>query len=123
MIASSRWGNPPGIPAADPSGIERGIYSYSTIDDLKNDRWTEEGVYIVLNGNANIRNNGDFEGTLNVLEYGTGNELASQGKWGGLFSENSNSASSPEQVIGTLGGTAETAEGDYGFVGIFVGQK
>ena len=108
-----------GCPMADPSGEERGIYTYSTIDDLIRDDWTEEGLYISLN-NGNIRNDGGFEGTLKVLEYGTDNELASQGKWGGLFSENSNSASSPEQVIGTLGGTTE---GDYGFVGIFTGQK
>jgi hypothetical protein len=112
-----------GCPDADPSGGERGIYTYSTIDDLKNDRWTEEDLYIALNGNQNIRNNGSFEGTLEVLEYATDNKLASQGKWGGLFSENGNSASSPEQVIGTLGGTAETAEGRYGFVGIFHGQE
>ena len=111
-----------GCPDADPSGVERGIYTYSTIDDLKNDRWTEESVYIALNG-GNISNDGSFEGTLKVLEYGTAREFTSQGKWGGLFSENDNPASSPGQVIGTLGGTATTDTGEHGFIGIFSGQK
>ena len=112
-----------GCPDADPSGVERGIYTYSSIDDLKNDNWTEELIYIALNGNGNIRNDGSFEGTLKVLEYGTDREFTSEGKWGGLFSENSNSASSPEQALGTLGGTASTDTGRHGFIGIFSGQK
>ena len=109
-----------GYREADPSGEERGIYTYSTIDDLQNDRWTEEDLYVSLEGNNNILNDGSFEGTLKVIEFSTNNELASQGKWGGLFSENDNPASTPEQAIGTLGGS--TDEG-IGFIGIFTGNR
>ena len=58
-----------------------------------------------------------------MLEFDTHNELTSNGKWGGLFSENSDAASSPEAVAGTLGGTADTGTGEYGFVGVFLGQQ
>ena len=105
---------------ADPTRDDRGIYTYSTIDDLENDRWIDKDLYVSLEGNNNILNNGSFEGTLKVRELSTNNELASQGKWGGLFSENGNSASTPEQAVGTLGGS--TDEG-IGFIGIFAGNR
>ena len=111
-----------GCSAADPSGYERGIYTYSTIEDLIDDNWIEEGLYIGLESGI-IGNDGSFVGTLKVRDFETDQALNSQGKWGGLFSENSNPASSPEQVIGTLGGTAETNTGEYGFVGVFLGQQ
>ena len=108
-----------GCPQADPARDDRGIYTYTTIDDLKDDLWTEEDLYVELLGNGNINNDGSFKGTLKILELGTDNELNSEGKWGGLFSENSNAATHPSQAIGTLGGTAEGS----GFIGVFQGQE
>ena len=107
-----------GCPEADPARDDRGIYTYTTIDDLENDRWTEEDRYISL-GSGNINNDGSFDGTLTVLELNTDNELDSEGKWGGLFSENSNASTHPSQAVGTLGGTAE----GHGFIGVFHGQR
>ena len=107
-----------GCPEADPARDDRGIYTYTTIDDLENDRWIEEDRYISL-GSGNINNDGSFDGTLTVLELNTDNELDSEGKWGGLFSENSNASTHPSQAVGTLGGTAE----GHGFIGVFQGQE
>ena len=107
-----------GCPEADPNRRDRGIYTYTTIEDLKDDRWTEEDLYIALRSGS-IGNDGSFEGTLKVLELSTDNELISQGKWGGLFSENSNTSTHPSQAAGTLGGTAE----GIGFIGVFYGQQ
>ena len=107
-----------GCPQADPARDDRGIYTYTTIDDLKNDQWYEEDLYVELLGNGNINNDGSFKGTLKVLELSTNNELDSEGKWGGLFSENSDAAAHPSQAVGTLGGTAEGS----GFIGVFQGQ-
>ena len=101
----------------DPDG-DGGVYTYTTIEDLKADRWTEEDLYVALRG-GRIDNDGSFEGTLKVLELSTDNELTSQGKWGGLFSENSNTSANPSQAFGTLGGTAE----GIGFIGVFHGQR
>ena len=107
-----------GCPEADPGRSDRGIYTYTTIEDLKADRWTEEDLYIALRSGS-IGNDGSFEGTLKVLELSTDNELPSQGKWGGLFSENSRASTHPSQAVGTLGGTAEGS----GFIGVFYGQR
>lgn len=98
---------------------ESGIYTYTDIDDLKNDRWTKEDFYVSLR-DGDISNSGGFEGTLKIVNLNTGTELASQGKWGGLFSENNNPTSTPTQVAGTLGGS--TDEG-MGFIGAFLGQR
>ena len=107
-----------GCPEADPDRYDRGIYTYTTVQDLKADRWTEEDFYIALSSGS-IGNDGSFEGTLKVLELSTDSELASQGKWGGLFSENSGTLTHPSQVVGTLGGTTE----DVGFIGVFSGGQ
>ena len=109
-----------GCPDADPGGGDRGVYTYTTVEDLKADRWIEEDFYISLKGSGNIDNDGDFEGTLKVLKLSTQSELVSQGKWGGVFSWNNNESTYPEQVGGTLGGT--TAEG-MGFIGVFSGGR
>ena len=98
-------------------GCESGIYTYSTVEDLKNDRWTQEDFHIALDGDGSLRNDGSIESTLSVFESGTG--IGSTGRWGGLFSENANSASMPMQAAGTLAGTAE----GYGFVGVFHGGR
>lgn len=93
-----------------------GIYTYTTIEDLKADDYMLNDLSISLAG-AKINDNGSFdEGTLRVVG---GDSNASQGKWGGLFSESSNSASTPTHMAGTLAGTA----GDIGFVGVFTGEK
>ena len=107
-----------GCPAADPDGIDRGIYTYTTIEDLKADRWTEEDLYIALDSGV-INNDGSFEGgTLKVRELSTDDDLpSSDGKWGGLFSENNNQTTHPSWVAGTLGGTADGT----GFIGVFHG--
>lgn len=95
---------------------EAGIYTYTTIDDLKKDQWTFNDLSISLDGQNNINNDGSFEGTLDVVGI-TG---TSTGKWGGLFSENSNASTSPSMLVGSLGGT--TSQG-HGFIGVFLGQK
>ena len=107
-----------GCPQADPAGRDRGVYTYTTIEDLKADLWIAEDLYVALNSGT-IGNDGSFEGTLEVLELSTGNGLNSQGKWGGLFSENDNALTQPSQVAGTLGGTAD----GIGFIGVFLGQQ
>ena len=108
-----------GCPEADPDRFDRGIYTYTTVEDLKADRSIEEDFYFSLKGSGNINNDGDFEGTLKVLELSTQRELVSQGKWGGVFSENSNELTHPALVGGTLGGTAE----GMGFIGVFSGGR
>ena len=113
-----------GCVEADPDRYDSGVYIYSNIEDLKADRWDkpDTDIYIVLK-RASIEDDGSFEGELNVQELITNNELDSNGKWGGLFSENSDAASSPEAVAGTLGGNTDTGTGEYGFVGVFFGQQ
>ena len=105
-------------PTANPN--ETGIYTYTTIEDLKNDQWTFNDLYVSLDGQNNINNDGGFEGTLKLFELNANKELASTGKWGGLFSENSNASTSPSMLVGSLGGT--TSQG-HGFIGVFHGQK
>lgn len=100
-------------------GCESGIYTYSTVEDLKNDRWTQEDLHVVLDGDGSLRNDGSFESTLSVFESGAGTSIGSMGRWGGLFSQNANSASMPVQAAGTIAGTA----GGYGFVGVFHGGR
>ena len=107
-----------GCREADPARSDRGIFTYTTIEDLKADRWTEEDRYIALKS-GRIGNDGSFEGTLKVHELSTNAELTSQGKWGGLFSENNNPSTHPSQAVGTLGGTAD----GIGFIGVFGGQQ
>lgn len=97
---------------------ESGVYTYTTLADLKADRWTREDLYIALRSGS-ISNNGSFEGTLKVLELSSNTELPSSGRWGGLFSENDSTSTHPSLVAGTLGGTAE----GIGFIGVFTGQQ
>ncbi len=108
-----------GCQAADPSGIDQGVYTYTTIDDLRDDRWTEEDLYVSLRGGS-ISNDGSFEGSLKLLELSTNTELDSNGKWGGLFSENSSSSTHPSEAGGTLAGTTTSG---IGFAGVFHGRR
>ena len=105
-----------GCPQAAPQ--ESGVYTYTTLEDLKADRWTREDLYVALRSGS-ISNDGSFEGTLKVFELSSGTELPSSGRWGGLFSENDSASTHPSQVVGTLGGTAD----DIGFIGVFTGQR
>lgn len=108
-----------GCPAADPSQNDRGIYTYTTLDDLRDDQWTEEDLYISFR-EGSINNDGSFEGTLKLLELSTNTELDSNGKWGGIFSENTSTSTHPLEAGGTLGGTTTTG---IGFTGVFRGQQ
>ncbi|MDE0411569.1 MAG: hypothetical protein OXI37_05070, partial [Gammaproteobacteria bacterium] len=105
-----------GCRAADPQ--LRGIYTYTTLEDLKSDQPTREDLYVELRSGS-VSNDGSFEGTLGLFELSSGTELTSSGRWGGFFSENDSTSAHPSQVAGTLGGTAE----DTGFVGIFQGRS
>lgn len=105
-----------GCPEADPSGIESGVYVYTTIEDLKADWWTETDYSLTFDS-GRVGSDGSFESTLSALALTSGSELTSQGKWGGLFSENSSGATHPLQMAGTLGGTAD----GNGFIGVFLG--
>ena len=107
-----------GCAEAYPDRPDRGIYTYTTLEDLKADQWTEEDLYVALDSGS-IGNDGSFEGTLKVRELSTDTELTSQGKWGGLFSENSSASTHPSQAAGTLGGTAD----GIGFIGVFQAQQ
>ncbi len=117
-FAANSIGGCVGCPEAYPNLPERGIYTYTTIEELKRDDWTQEDLYVSLRG-GRISNDGSFEGTLSVLELSTDTPFASQGKWGGFFSENSDVSTHPSFVGGTIGGTAE----GIGFIGVFLGQR
>ena len=99
---------------------DTGIYTYTTIDDLKKDNYTRENLYISLGGTNNINNDGSFNGTLELVNYDTNSPVSSsQGKWGGLFSENTGTTSTPAYAAGTLAGTAGTT----GFIGVLAGSQ
>jgi hypothetical protein len=113
-----------GCAGADPSGDDLGVYTYERLKDLKNDRYTEEELYLTLQ-DAPITDEGTFKGDLTVWDSTTEEQYGS-GKWGGLFSENIEATTEPEQVAGTLGGTFDDdddGEDDGGFVGVFHGVK
>ena len=101
------------------SGPEPGIYTYTSLDELTNDNGDFSDLHVSLEGR--IRNNGSFDGTLGIVEgIDTNNpDPSSRGKWGGLFSENTDAADTPNLAIGTLAGTA----GDIGFIGVFYGAQ
>lgn len=127
-FATNTVGGCIGCPDADPGRRERGIYTYETVGELKDDQGTHEDVYLLLEGSDNINSDGSFEGTLkivglselkNIFELRTEDELAQSGKWGGLFSENGKADDTPEAVVGTLGGTAE----GFGIAGVFLARR
>ncbi len=108
-----------GCVGCQTAGDDPGIYTYTTLDDLTSDTGEYNDLYVSLEGS--IRNDGRFDGTLGIVDGLDNNnpDSSSHGKWGGLFSENTDAADTPNLAIGTLGGTA----GDIGFIGVFYGQQ
>ena len=41
--------------------------SYTNVDDLKDDLWTEVDYYLSLRGDNNINSDGTFEGSLRLM--------------------------------------------------------
>ena len=108
-----------GCVGCDEVLVDTGIYVYE-IEDLSQDDYTRESLYISLEGTNNINNDGSFNGTLELVNHGTDIPVSSsQGKWGGLFSENTGTTSTPAFAAGTLAGTAE----NIGFIGILFGEQ
>ena len=118
-----------GCDAADPrfnppEGLDRGVYTYSNLEDLKNDDWTEESVFLDLEGTSNIMEDGTFQGTFTFKDLDDNTPLGGDGgRWGGRFSETDADTPEPEEVAGTLGGTFDYDGVDGGLVGVFHGVK
>ena len=99
--------------------LNRRIYTYETIAELKDDDGTLESGTIRLR-EASITDDGTFKGAVSF----TGPDVtSSSGNWGGTFSDNDAADTTPARVAGTLGGRYTDDEGNGALAGVFVGDK
>ena len=78
--------------------------------------------YRVRLGRTNIEANGVYRGTSVTLEHPTIRIASTSGRWGGMFSNQSNSEGEPRLTAGTVGGQATTDDGSEAvFVGAYYG--